>query len=283
MRSVVTVKLPRTGLGNRLLPWARAVSFSARNNYRMLDPFWPQLKVGPLLRGERDARIYASEFRNLPGIVDVLQSRISHLFLKVELDPQLKEARHHDGRLYVFSSYEKYFKGLEPDHELISNSLSDLLTSTRRHEIDCAPKPDIAIHVRRGDLPSSWQSKTAWFQETLRALRRERSDLKDAVVFSDAAEHELGPLLAEPDVTLSRGSSAIVDLLTMSKAEVLVGSCHSSFSAWASFLGKMPTIVDSKRAYDTFCLSNSSFSVREYLGRGPIWPDKSETLDEQRE
>src|SRR5437016_14429720 len=61
--------LPRTGLGNRLFPWARCRVFSFQNKAPMLSPRWAQLKIGPLLRGESDPRLYFNLFK--PGADEV--------------------------------------------------------------------------------------------------------------------------------------------------------------------------------------------------------------------
>ena len=59
---------------------------------------------------------------------------------------------------------------------------------------------------------------------------------------SDGQPHELRELLDEPGVELVTPASPISDMLLLSRAEVLIGSGGSSFSAWASFLGGMPTV-----------------------------------------
>src|SRR5262245_341818 len=54
--------LPRSGLGNRLFPWARCRVFSHMHNVEMISPTWAQLKIGHFLRREVDMRLYHNLF-----------------------------------------------------------------------------------------------------------------------------------------------------------------------------------------------------------------------------
>jgi len=58
-------------------------------------------------------------------------------------------------------------------------------------------------------------------------------------VFSDGTDEQLAPVLSLPGVR--RAAPAVVDLIRMSRARVLVTTGTSSFSAWAAYLGGMPT------------------------------------------
>src|SRR5229473_2140179 len=76
--------LPRTGLGNRLFPWARCRVFSFTNNVPMLSPRWAQLKIGPLLRGESDLRLYFNLFKRGADDVRGIRKLSLQLFSKTE-------------------------------------------------------------------------------------------------------------------------------------------------------------------------------------------------------
>ena len=67
------VRLLGPGLGNLLFPWARAVVACDRDGLTLIDPTWPSIKVGPLLRGEADLRFYGSLFRPAPHSVSGLR------------------------------------------------------------------------------------------------------------------------------------------------------------------------------------------------------------------
>jgi hypothetical protein len=77
-----------------------------------------------------------------------------------------------------------------------------------------------------------------------------------AVIVSDGKESELRELLDQEQVTLVRAGSAISDLLVLSNSKVLIASAGSSFSAWAAFLGQMPSIAHPSHSFDWFKLVN---------------------------
>ena len=56
--------LGRGGLGNMLFPWARAEIFCRKTGAQMLAPEWTRVKIGPILRGEKDKRTYMNHFDN---------------------------------------------------------------------------------------------------------------------------------------------------------------------------------------------------------------------------
>jgi hypothetical protein len=63
-----------------------------------------------------------------------------------------------------------------------------------------------------------------------------------AYVVTDGTEDQLKCLMRLPNMHFVRPGCAISDLLILSKSKVLLRSGGSSFSAWASYLGQMPTI-----------------------------------------
>jgi len=72
---LVYPQLPRAGLGNMLLVWARAVLFADINSIPVIAPNWGQIRIGTYLRGERDKRYYGNLFCNKTYL-----SKINYLF-----------------------------------------------------------------------------------------------------------------------------------------------------------------------------------------------------------
>jgi hypothetical protein len=89
----------------------------------------------------------------------------------------------------------------------------------------------------------------------LKAVREVVGFNAPALVVSDGTPGDLRQLLAIDGVSLVRPGCAISDLLTLAKARVLIGSGGSSFSAWASFLGGMPTISHPGQSLNWFRLA----------------------------
>ncbi|MGH9807358.1 MAG: hypothetical protein ACRD9W_08860, partial [Terriglobia bacterium] len=138
----------------------------------------------------------------------------------------------------------------------------------------------IALNVRRGkdfedasdesEFYSRGPLRTplSWFIRTLQEIRsRLGVPRAPAYVVSDGTEQDLEPLLRINDVHLVESRSAISDLLILAKARLLIGSGGSSFSAWASFLGQMPTVSHPGQSLNWFKVSGDSSAhyVGEYL------------------
>src|SRR5580693_590537 len=51
------------GLGNLLFPYTRALVLAKEHGWTLINPSWTTMKLGPLLRGERDARWYPRVFK----------------------------------------------------------------------------------------------------------------------------------------------------------------------------------------------------------------------------
>ena len=82
------------GLGNLLLPWARCQVAAERHGWTRIAPTWPQVKAGPILRGETDWRTYVGLFRTAPGEVAGLRK-----FLLLRGGRRVAESAAGDGRV----------------------------------------------------------------------------------------------------------------------------------------------------------------------------------------
>lgn len=259
--TLVHASVGRTGLGNMLFSWARAEVFSQRFRVPMLRPQWTQPKLGPLLRGETDLRYYAGLFddreyvRGSRRLLALLRRRrVDGATIGINGDPASLPSSC-DGALVVFRGWQGWFRDdLHPHRELVRRRLETILTDRVRREIDSFPGPiEIAIHVRRGDMrnlvPPGHEmpednvvESEYYYLSVLRAIRRVVGRCVPAWVFTDAREGELESLRREDEVRFGGRRSSIADMLSMSRASFLIASSASSFSAWASYLGAVPTV-----------------------------------------
>jgi hypothetical protein len=246
--------MPKAGLGNRLMPWARACVYAQAHGLAMLAPQWSQLKIGPLLRGEKDLRLYHNLFQRHPQHIGGLKAawlKRSAAPLPEPEDLTQPPAPNGKSGVFVFSEERDHFRRLNGWHEFLGRELQ---TITRRQWLDrAAAWGDIPIgmHIRRGDFRAPadesqllqtghLQVPLKWFGETVKAIRRAVGQNVRAVFTSDGTEEEMRELLEIENVERADTGSAIGDLLLLSKSRVFLAS-GSSFSAWASFLGQMPT------------------------------------------
>src|SRR6266436_311059 len=212
-------KLLRSGLGNRLFPWARCRMFSQRpGDVTGWQRAWVKLRATRIAE---------------PALLSAAPPRKTSL------------------GLVVFEGYETQFRPLHGWNELLRNELLAMTRPQWRQKAAVA-SPYIAIHVRRGDFQrpnaqtdhsrvDNMATPLSWFVASLKAVRAHLGVTVPAVVTSDGDPDELRPLLDLDNVRQVATGSAIGDLLTLSRAALLLAS-GSSFSAWASYLGRMPTL-----------------------------------------
>jgi hypothetical protein len=245
-----------TGLGNRLLPWARCVIYARSHGVPMLVTRWTQLPVGSLRRRDAEPRFYANLFIRRDN--DVCGWRRTYIRMQAKKlpEPANLSANYCCGgglNLVVFAGVGMQFRPLRSWHELVRRELLAITRQNWRERADSIAVPFIGIHIRRGDFQrlaagtdfsqtDNAATPLEWFTESLKCIRVKASLTLPAIVTSDGTDNELRPLLAMPNVRRVTTGSAIGDLLVLSRSSVLLAS-GSSFSAWASYLGQMPTLT----------------------------------------
>lgn len=242
------------GLANMLLSWARSVVAAKRLDATLLTPAWFSPKIGPLLRGEADKRMYLGIFQqdgvSLGGAMKLLSflsvRRRIRFVNPLEIQPGPK------GTLYspdphVIAPY--YFSGLFDYHSMISKLLLDMIIDRHVNRVKDLGRPQVAVHVRLGDFVPAVDGITGanrqlpleWYVDRMTALRSELGSDTHFTIFSDGRPDQIKSILEFPNAELRRGENAIVDLLSMARAQALIASA-STFSLWAAFLGRMPSI-----------------------------------------
>ncbi|MBI4954890.1 MAG: alpha-1,2-fucosyltransferase [Myxococcales bacterium] len=248
------VRLVGPGLGNTLFPWARMVVTARRHDLLPIWPTWPQIKVGPLLRGERDARLYIDLFKRPGGYVGGGR-KLSALLRGKSIDEDSFLARpvRRERAVVVFEGMRDRFATILQEHRLVRQELLRITRARHLSGVTGGVCGQIAVHVRRGDFPdpapreprevgSDCQLPLDWYVHVVRALRQASGRPNAPVaVFSDGSDGDLAGLLALPATRRVSFGASVADLLAMSTAQALVASA-SSFSAWASYLGRCPTV-----------------------------------------
>lgn len=273
--------LGRSGLGNKLFPWARTVIHARNNNLEILSPKWGHVPIGPFVRKERTKRLYFGLFTNkgyINGIrkfLILLSSLIineNDYFLEINT-PYFQKKLKGKSAVIKFSGLKNYFYDLNNKHSLIKEELIKITHPKWLRVYENYNLKYIAVHVRRGDVVEGAPCYTPidWFVRVIARLR-EKDYLKEipVKVFSDGYTRDLAPLLSLENVQLVHLGSAVADLLVMSKAFILVASGSSTFSMWVSFLGRMHTI------YSPTKMQQKLFEDSENIYEGEFDPQKDE-------
>jgi hypothetical protein len=246
-------RLSGPGLGNCLFPWARMIVAARRRGLVPIWPTWVQIKLGPLLRRERDLRHNSGLFAPAPGYVAGARKQwVLAVHRSIDEEALLADPPFQPGLVVRFRGLGTYFHPLVTAYRLVRDELLRIVQPRHRRALSVRRTPSIAVHVRLGDYPEPTVPDPArnetdcrmpldWYVHVVAEIRRSAGWTVPVRVFSDGRDAELAPLLAVPATRRETHGSSVADLLALSSAPVLVASA-STFSSWASFLGRMPVV-----------------------------------------
>jgi hypothetical protein len=260
---LVYPKLPKAGLGNMLLVWARAALFAQVNSLSVVAPTWGKMTIGPYLRGERDKRHYGNLFSNKDYVSKAnyflanLKKKHLHynpVISKIELSNL--EPKEVDCHLFIFTQlphWSDFFVDLKEYQPTIKDKLFSNIRPSLLTNISRRTTPHIGLHIRMGDFrilkseedfPKFGGVRTpfSWFIRVIDAIREIAGYDVPVTIFSDGYDYELSELLKLPQIFRASTASALSDMLTLSGSKLLITSSGSTFSYWASYLGQPPTI-----------------------------------------
>ncbi len=211
------IRAPGPGLGNLLFPITRALQESKIKEEIFVQPTMFNLKIGPLIRQEKDLRFYNKEFkkRNLKEWMN---------FIRVNF---------YRNKVTFYSGERNLFHDIKESRFLINNWL---ISNSVEKPINNSGK--IAVHIRRGDFNKfnnsdmSSQIPNQWYLDTVDRLLS-KIDM-EVILFSDTKVSDEW-LTFGSRIKLSQNLSACSNILSMSTADVLVAS-RSTFSLWSYFL-----------------------------------------------
>ena len=154
MKSIVLAKLPKAGLANKLLVWARALVFAKENNYKLYVIGWFDFKIGPFLRNEKTKRIYYKYFSRIytPNFIELFKI----LFLYKRINEKSTYKNYTSPKMvFVFNQtpqWQDYFEGLTLNREFIRMSFIKMLNEKYKEIYYNCDSPVIGVHIRCSDF-----------------------------------------------------------------------------------------------------------------------------------
>ena len=270
-------KICRAGLGNNLIIWARAELFAREHNLPLIAPRWSVFKIGPILRREKDWRLYGSLFTAGDGIAGlkrwllfrratiVGESSVESPLVVEQPGSRIIEFSYYSARpdgVYKFVQMGEFFAPLIAHADFLKKRLATIVAPEHQRVVDSLfNEPFIGIHFRRGDKPPLEGGKlyppdtdhptlpTEWYVAALKDTRAKLGYDAPAIVFTDGRPEQTAPLTSLPNVRVAPPNNALVDLLLMAKSKIFISTLSSSFSAWAAMLAKIPNIHYPGRAF----------------------------------
>jgi len=236
------IRLGGPGLGNLLFPLARAIVYSHKNNIPMINPTWINIKVGPIIRKERDKRFYFNLFEPA-GITGFKKYFLLNTLKKVP-ESHISEINSDKDAIMVFSSLRNYFEDIKYDHEIVKEKILKIVKNRFLDRIDPAYNC-IGLHLRLGDFTASQRMNLNWCIEVIRQVRKVIGS-KTVLLFSDGKDADLDEIFRNINhIEKVFFGNAISDLIALSRCEFLIAS-DSTFSGWVAYLGRMPVIFQKR-------------------------------------
>jgi hypothetical protein len=232
-----------SGLGNILFPWARSVVAANKYGLQSIEPTWLNLRLGSIIRKETDLRFYTDLFFNANKNIRGLKKNFILLFFNKITEQELGQRYIEKNSVVIFAGMQGFFQPIIHDYRFIYAQLLKMTSLKHLKGLSYDFSNSISLHVRLGDFKVGKQTTPiAWFIDVINLVRNNTGLNHKVYIFSDGSDLELAPLLSlNNSERLSFGSS-IADLLALSRSNILVGSKGSTFSMWASYLGRMPVI-----------------------------------------
>lgn len=270
------------GLGNLLFPWARAIVAARQYGLVPIWPTWPQLKIGPLLRGESDLRFYSGLFRNPGYYVDGAEKlwilTASRTHSEDSLARYQQDALGRGRILLRFAGMNGLFSPFVEQRAMVREELLRMSHPEHLCGLSHDFRNSITVHIRLGDfLPfddasmragqHNMQLPIGWVVDTIKVIRGELGQDIPVWVFSDGRDSELRKILDMPGVTRLRFGSGLADMLAMSQSNVLIVA--STFSMWSAFLGAVPSVYYPGQLRQALMPQHRGFEVEWEPGSPP--------------
>ena len=239
-----------TGLGNLLFVWARAIVYADKLNLPVLSPNWRTFTIGPYLRHEKDKRNYKNLFIN-DGIKGYKKYLIQLYSIKQIQNSKIRVFLNIP-EVIIFYGLKNQMTHLINHHVLVKKKLINILSKDVIKLIGQNNSIFIGVHIRCGDFQPENEDHLRsgrtitripmnWYITQIKKLKQKFGNNICFKIFSDGHIDELSKVLSIENVTLVEGGNALSDLISLSRSKIIISS-NSTFSLWASYLGRCHTI-----------------------------------------
>lgn len=228
----VYAKMTRTGLCNKLFPWARAVVYAKETSAKMIAPKWTDImRVGPWIRREKYKRYYFNEFTN-----EGYASRLCGL--------RTNQVAQNVLGVRVFSGIKDLFGPFLHEQDYVKQELRRITNPAFLAVAESIGKaPFIGVHIRRGDFVTINKAQPdEWYLSAIEKTKQLVGEMPIRI-FSDAKPDVLSGIADRiKGAEIMPVAPAMQDLFTLACAKAMVCTADSTFSMWPVFLGQMASV-----------------------------------------
>lgn len=247
---MIIILLPRTGIANKLILWAKWKIVANHYNMDVLALNWNHpLKIGTYIRKERSKRNYRGFFKTdyfliLKAFSNLLKARK----IIVLNNPELLNPS--DKYSLIFSSklnYElDYFENLRGHESQIHQEFTQLLKPKYFQLLKKKKGQKIGVHIRLGDFSvnNSNSFKTnhrlplTYYSGIINKLLQLHPNY-EVKIFSDGYPEELKEILdISGRISMSNNKKDLEDFLELIQSDIIVITPQSTYSCLAAYLSK---------------------------------------------
>lgn len=243
------------GIANNLFVWAKYVVFSKKYNAVKISPTWLQFNITKSHSIEQLKRHNIGLFKNRNDTIGGLKKirklltlpRVSLETFEKSIQSSGRSINDYPDTIVTVSWIYDFFDYIKKEHAYIKKELCDIVHNKHKKGLQFDFRNSISVHIRLGDFQDdnsdtvNKRIEVSWYGAVLKRIRSLAGRNIPAYVFSDGADGELQEILCLPNVRRLSFGSSIADLLALSKSHLLIAS-GSTFSMWASYLGRMPVV-----------------------------------------
>lgn len=262
-QTIVIADIPRCGLGNKMLVWAKALVFAKTHDLPMYTFGWEQISLGPILRGEKSSRYYGGYFKKEGSLLK--RASIKRSLKKTAedqklIEPDLKamgDIKFAKYKYVVFNevpSHEDYFGDIKSHRLLVKTELMAMLHPSIKMQLMKSPSPEAGLHIRLGDfrvpkegedfkVTGGIRTPMPYFVKMIKSIREMVGENMPATIFTNGKDQELADILSLPNILIAPKNPDIVDLLLLAKSKIIVTSARSTFGYWSGFLSDVPIVI----------------------------------------
>ena len=216
--------------------------------------------IGPYLRFEKSKRKYSSFFifnTNLLQIFFILC--FFYLIPKKYLiyNPTNNNINQNSINIFLFNKpahWSDYFFILNNHRKLVIELFFNILTDEIKNKFYELATPYIGVHIRRGDFLEfrsddhfryNGNTKTPdfYFIDLINSIRKYTNLIIPVKLFSDGYNAELHNILSLENIEHIENNNDMLDLLHLSKSQLIITSAGSTFSYWAAFLSNATVLI----------------------------------------
>jgi Glycosyl transferase family 11 len=240
---MVIADMPNAGLANLLHVWARAYVFAYKYDLPYFVNGWKRIHLGPIIRRENSLRYY-NYFNTRSCRIKLLFINKANLIFEPSL--QLQFTIPQENKCYIFNripviSNGDIFIDFWEYRDNIKKEFFNIINNKIKEKIRELKKPEISIHIRRGDFNYlNISTDIDYYIEKLKQVRSIFGYNAITYVFTDADEEEIGEILKINNVFLIKNNNDILDLAHISMAQYIIHTPKSTFSLWSKFLSNIP-------------------------------------------